>query len=227
MPGIPVTDQQVRVYMTDRRHYSQRSAAARAGFSERTARRLEADPRPPSQRKPDRGRTVPDPLEAVWETVLVPILERDPAVQAVTLLRHLQMTDPDAFPDDRVRRTLERRVRDWRALHGPERDVIFRQTPEPGRMALSDFTDTTELGVTVAGQPLAHRLFHFVLAYSGWEHAVRRRARTGGAAPAHRSGRRELHGLGRDPTKRTVDPGRRAARAPHRQPLRRLSQPRR
>ena len=172
MPGIPVTDQQVRVYMTDRRHYSQRSAAARAGFSERTARRLEADPRPPSQRKPDRGRTVPDPLEAVWETVLVPILERDPAVQAVTLLRHLQMTDPDAFPDDRVRRTLERRVRDWRALHGPERDVIFRQTPEPGRMALSDFTDTTELGVTVAGQPLAHRLFHFVLAYSGWEHAA-------------------------------------------------------
>ena len=172
MPGIPVTDQQVRVYMTDRRHYSQRSAAARAGFSERTARRLEADPRPPSQRKPDRGRTVPDPLEAVWETVLMPILERDPAVQAVTLLRHLQMTDPDAFPDDRVRRTLERRVRDWRALHGPERDVIFRQTPEPGRMALSDFTDTTELGVTVAGQPLAHRLFHFVLAYSGWEHAA-------------------------------------------------------
>ena len=42
------------------------------------------------------------------------------------------MTDPEAFPDDRVRRTLERRVRDWRALHGPERDVIFRQTPEPG-----------------------------------------------------------------------------------------------
>ena len=63
------------------------------------------------------------------------------------------MTDPDAFPDDRVRRTLERRVRDWRALHGAARDVIFRQTPEPGRMALSDFTDATELGVTIAGAP--------------------------------------------------------------------------
>jgi hypothetical protein len=172
VPGTPVTDQQVRVYMTDRRHYSQRIAAARAGFSERTARRIEADPRLPSQRKPDRRRTVPDPLEAVWEPVLLPILERDPAVQAVTLLRHLQMTAPETFPDDRVRRTLERRVRDWRALHGPERDVIFRQTPEPGRMALSDFTDAAELGVTVAGRPLAHRLFHFVLAYSGWEHAA-------------------------------------------------------
>ena len=171
MPGTPVTDQQVRVYMTDRRHYSQRVAAARAGFSDRTARRLEADPRLPSQRRSARSRTVPDPLAAVWEPLLRPILERDPAVQAVTLLRHLQLTDPEAFPDDRVRRTLERRVRDWRALHGPERDVIFRQTPEPGRMALSDFTDATELGVTLAGQPLAHRLYHFVLAYSGWEHA--------------------------------------------------------
>jgi len=115
---------------------------------------------------------VPDPLEAVWEPVLLPILERDPAVQAVTLLRHLQLSDPDAFPDDRVRRTLERRVRDWRALHGPECDVIFRQTLEPGRMALSDFTDAGELGVTIAGQPLAHRLYHFVLAYSSWEYAA-------------------------------------------------------
>ena len=89
-----------------------------------------------------------DPLEAVWEPVLLPILKRDPAVKAVTLLRHLQLSDPDAFPDNRARRTLERRVRDWRALHGPECDVIFRQTPEPGRMALSDFTDVGELGVT-------------------------------------------------------------------------------
>ena len=170
MPGKPVTDQQARAYMQDRLRHSQRIAAARAGISERTGRRIDADPRLPSQRRPERGRTVPDPLAAVWEPVLLPILERDPAVQAVTLLRHLQMCDPDAFPDDRVRRTLERRVRDWRALHGPARDVIFRQTPDPGRMALSDFTDVAELGVTIAGVPFPHRLFHFVLAYSGWEH---------------------------------------------------------
>jgi len=189
VPGKPVTDQQARLYMTDRLRHSQRAAAARAGVSDRTARRIEADPRLPSQRRSARGRTVSDPLEAVREPVLVPILERDPAVQAITLLRHLQMSDPEAFPDDRVRRTLERRVRDWRALHGPERDVIFRQTPEPGRMALSDVTDgekdqrvfrwksrpTNASGVTIAGQPLEHRLYHFVLAYSGWEHAVRRR----------------------------------------------------
>jgi len=172
MPGKPITDQQVRLYMTSRSTHSQIVAAARAGFSERTARRIEADPVLPSQRKRKRGRTVPDPLEAVWKSVLVPLLERDPALQAVTLLRHLQMLDPDKFPDDRVRRTLERRVREWRALHGPERDIIFRQSPEPGRMGLSDFTDATELGVTIDGDLLRHRLFHFVLAYSGWEHAA-------------------------------------------------------
>jgi len=172
VPGNPVTDQQARAYMQDRHRHSQRAAAARAGFSERTGRRIEADPRLPSQRRTERGRTVPDPLEAVWEPVLLPILERDAAVQAVTLLRHLQVTDPDAFPDDRVRRTLERRVRDWRALHGAARDVIFRQTPEPGRMALSDFTDAAELGVTIVGAPFPHRLYHFVMAYSGWEHVA-------------------------------------------------------
>lgn len=171
MPGKPITDQQARLYMNDRPHHSQRVAAARAGFRERTARRIEADPTPPSQRKPIRGRTVTDPLEAVWEAMLVPILERDPAVKAVTLLRHLQLTVPEDFPDDRIRRTLERRVRGWRALHGPERDIIFRQTPEPARMALSDFTDANKLAVTIAGQPLNHRLYHFALAYSGWEYA--------------------------------------------------------
>lgn len=119
--------------MTDRLQHSQRVASARAGFSERTARRIEADPRLPSQRKPSRGRTVPDPLAAVWQPVLLPILERDPAVQAVTLMRHLQLTHPEAFPDDRVRRTLERRVRDWRALHGPERDVIVSGADSRGK----------------------------------------------------------------------------------------------
>jgi len=126
VPGKPVTDQQVRTYMQDRLRHNQHVAAARAGFSERTARRVEAAPGLPSQRQAERGRTVPDPLVAVWQPVLLPILQNDPAVQAVTLLRHLQITDPDAFPDDGVRRTLERRVRDWRALHGAERDVIFR-----------------------------------------------------------------------------------------------------
>jgi hypothetical protein len=48
--------------------------------------------------------------------------------------------------------------------------VIFRQAHEPGRMGLSDFTDMAEAGVTVAGEELVHRLYHFRLAFSGFEH---------------------------------------------------------
>jgi transposase InsO family protein len=72
---------------------------------------------------------------------------------------------------DRLRRTLERRVRSWCAEHGPEREVIFRQDHPLGQQGLSDFTDMADLAIRIAGEPLAHRLYHFVLAYSGWEHA--------------------------------------------------------
>jgi hypothetical protein len=71
----------------------------------------------------------------------------------------------------RIRRTLERRIRAWRAIHGEEQDVIFRQVHEPGRTGLSDFTDMGDVGITVARALLDHRLYHFRLAYSGFEHA--------------------------------------------------------
>jgi hypothetical protein len=70
-----------------------------------------------------------------------------------------------------VRRTLERRIGKWRALYGPSRDVIFRQEHPPGRMGLSDFTDVSALGIMIAGTRFDHRLYHFRLAFSGFEHA--------------------------------------------------------
>jgi hypothetical protein len=66
---------------------------------------------------------------------------------------------------------MERRIRGWRGGDGPEQEVIFRQIHEPGRMGLSDFTDMADLAITVAGEPLDHRLYHFRLVYSGFEHA--------------------------------------------------------
>ena len=67
--------------------------------------------------------------------------------------------------------TLERRIGKWRALYGPSRDVIFRQEHPPGRMGLSDFTDVSALGIMIAGTRFDHRLYHFRLAFSGFEHA--------------------------------------------------------
>jgi hypothetical protein len=96
------------------------------------------------------------------------MLEAAPGLRPVAVFDEILRRHPDLGGS--IRRTLERRIRQWRALHGAEREVIFRQVHEPGRMGLSDFTDMADLGVTVAGQPLAHRLYHFRLAYSGFEH---------------------------------------------------------
>ncbi len=144
-------------------------AAARAGISPATAYRIEADPRPPSQRAAPRGRRRPDPLAGVWESEIVPLLRAAPGLRPIAIFEEVLRRHPELGAG--VRRTLERRIRGWRALHGPEQEVIFRQVHEPGRLGLSDFTDMGELAVRIAGEVLAHRLYHFRLAYSGFEHA--------------------------------------------------------
>jgi hypothetical protein len=154
--------------MTLRRTQGRATAAAMAGFSPSTGGRIEADPRLPSERATPRGRRRPDPLAAVWDSEVVPLLEAAPGLRPVTLLAELRRRHPD-LPLG-IRRTLERRLRHWQALHGPAREVIFRQDHPPGRQGLSDFTEANSLGVTVAGLPLEHRLYHFRLAFSGWQH---------------------------------------------------------
>jgi transposase InsO family protein len=144
-------------------------AAAKAGFSRATAYRIEADPRLPSQKKAPRGRRRPDPLAEVWDAEIVPILKAAPGLRAIAVLAEMRRRHPEISPG--IRRTLERRIRTWRALAGPEQDVMFRQEHPPGRLGLSDFTDTSELGITVAGVALDHRLYHFRLAFSGFAHA--------------------------------------------------------
>ena len=155
--------------MTYRLYNDATIAAAKSGFSRATGYRTEDDPRLPSQKKMPRGRRRPDPLAAVWDDEIVPILKSAPGVRAIAVLEEIRRRHPEIAAG--IRRTLERRMRTWRALAGPERDVIFRQQHEPGGLGLSDFTDTSALGVTVAGVVLEHRLYHFRLAFSGFEHA--------------------------------------------------------
>jgi len=170
MPGRHITDQQVRLYMNARLTRPQTTAAAMAGISVATGRRIERDPRPPSACKEARQyRTRVDPLEGLWDTVVVPMLEAAPGLRPVTVLGELDRRYPDRVTRA-IRRTLERRMRAWKALHGPDKEVIFPQTHSPGRMGLSDFTDMGKLGVHIAGVSLEHRLYHFALVYSGFEH---------------------------------------------------------
>ena len=169
LPGLHINDHQMRLYMTYRQTHDAAVAAAKSGFSKATGYRVEKDPRLPSQKKAPRGRRRPDPLAAVWDSEIVPILKSAPGIRAIAVLEEIRRRHPDIGLG--IRRTLERRMRTWRALVGPERDVIFRQEHEPGRLGLSDFTDTSALGITVAGVVLGHRLYHFRLAFSGFEHA--------------------------------------------------------
>jgi hypothetical protein len=159
----------MRLYMDYRRTLSPEAAAAKAGFSTASAYRIEADPRLPSVKTEPRGRRRPDPLEPYWEAEVMPILKAAPGIRVIGVLQELRRRHPDLNPN--IRRTLERRILAWRALYGPEQDVIFRQAHEPGRLGLSDFTDAGCLGVSIAGERLDHRLYHFRLVFSGFEHA--------------------------------------------------------
>jgi len=149
---------------------SQERSASRSGISERSGRRIESGTGGPDHRKPRRHRTRKDPLAEVWEAEILPLLEKEPGLKAVTLFEEIQRRHPDQYPDA-IRRTLERRVKQWRAEYGPEKEIIFRQLHQPGLMGISDFTLPKEsFHITIRGKALDHILFHFRLPFSGWRY---------------------------------------------------------
>jgi hypothetical protein len=151
---------------------SQAAAAAAAGMSERTGRKWEKGPLPSQAKGPRTWRTRVDPFEGVWASEIEPLLRRDEAgvLEAAFLFEQLALRHPGRFGAGQVR-TLQRRVREWRAQEGPPREVYFAQIHPPGREAQIDFTHASELGVTIAGEPLEHLLFEFILCCSGWRWA--------------------------------------------------------
>jgi hypothetical protein len=118
-----------------RRTHTREAAAAKAALSATTGARLDADPRLPSQQQTPRGRRRPDPLAAIWDSEIVPMLEAVPGLRPVSIVTEMLRRHRDFSAA--TRRTLERRVRTWQALHGAERDVIFRQEHPPGQQGLS------------------------------------------------------------------------------------------
>jgi hypothetical protein len=169
MPSRRITNRQVARYMDARQSgRSQTKSADRADISERTARRLDRQGR--AAREPRAYRTRIDPFADVWEGEIVPLLRRDGQLKAVTLFAELQRLHLGRFTDGQVR-TLERRIRQWRAIEGPSRPVMFPQEHPPGWQALLDFTDCNELAVTIGGEPQPHRLGHVCCPHSGWQFA--------------------------------------------------------
>src|SRR3989440_9925963 len=130
--------------MSSRQRETPATAAARPGSRTANAYRIEADPGLPSQKKTPRGRRRHDPLAAVWDSEVVPLLKSVPGLRPVAIFDEIRHRHPEIGVG--VRRTLERRICTWRALNGAERDVIFRQEHIPGRLGLSDFTEIGDHG---------------------------------------------------------------------------------
>lgn len=122
LPGRHVTDCQMRVYMTLRQTHTAAISAAKSGFSAASAYRLEKDPRLPSGKTAPRDRRRPDPLAAVWDSEVVPLLKAAPGLRPVAIFEEIGRRHPEM--GDGVRRTMERRIRAWRALFGPEQEVM-------------------------------------------------------------------------------------------------------
>lgn len=164
-----VTDRQVRILMSRLRNKKPlQQAAAQAGMDEKTARKYRDLGRLPSEVRVDHSwRTRPNPFDEVWDEVRGK-LELSSSLQAKTLFEDLQRRHPGRFPDGQLR-TLQRRIRVWRGTEGPAKEPFFAQEHHPGDLCESDFTHMESLGVTIAGQPFEHLLYHFVLTYSNWE----------------------------------------------------------
>lgn len=165
-------DQQVRRLMSlMKKGLPLSTAAAKAGMSEPTARKYRRKAKLPSELRKDHDwRTRPDPFTEVWAEV-ERLLKYDDGLQAKTVFEELQRQYPDRFPQGQLR-TLQRRFREWRALHGPDKEIFFPQVYAPGEQGQSDFTSMNALNVTIAGVPLKHLVYHFVLPFSNWEHVT-------------------------------------------------------
>jgi len=148
---------------------TQSASSSIAEISERTGQRIDA-----GHHRSNRGAVVAapprrDPLAEVWASELEPMLRREPRLKPTTLFEYLEEQYPGQY--SKVLRTLQRRVREWKALHGPEPEVMFMLRHEPGMMGLSDFTKLKGMDITINGKPFEHLIYHYRLAYSGWQYA--------------------------------------------------------
>jgi transposase InsO family protein len=192
-----ISDRQARMLMEESRKCGRvGKAAMKAGVHRNTATKyLNAGKLPSEMQSQRTWRTRPDPFADVWEREIETRLVDAPELEAKTLFEHLvAITEPGTYEPGQLR-TLQRRVHEWRARNGPDKEVMFPQAHRPGEALQTDFTWATELGITIRREPFPHMLCHMVLPYSNWEWATVCRSesllalRTGVQAALFRLGR--------------------------------------
>jgi hypothetical protein len=164
-----VTDKQVRrLFKLIQTEKNFGIAAIKAGMDEKTARKYHKLGKLPSELdQPHPWRTRQDPFEDSWDEINT-MLEINPGLEAKTIFEDFQRRYPGRYADGQLR-TLQRRIKIWRASEGPAKEVFFTQIHIPGQLGQSDFTHMNKLGITIGGRPFDHLIYHFVLTYSNWE----------------------------------------------------------
>lgn len=146
-------------------------AALRADMDRKTARKYLKSGKLPSELKDPRiWRTRLDPFTQDWDYVRE-LLRGAPDLEAKTLFEHLEERTPGRYQEGQLR-TLQRRIKQWRAEEGPPKTLFFPQAHRPGEAMQTDFSWGNELEVTIAGESFPHLLCHPVLPYSNWEWAT-------------------------------------------------------
>jgi len=146
-------------------------AALIAGMDRKTARRYRDEGKLPSElRKPRDWKTREDPF-AEDKAYLEAMLTDAPELEAQALFEHLLELRPGRYQEGQIR-TLQRRLRSWRASSGPPKEVFFPQQHRAGEAIQIDFTHASKLGITIQGEALEHMLCQCVLPYSNWQHAT-------------------------------------------------------
>ena len=177
-------------------------SAMKAGMDPKTARKyVLSGVVGVAARRPRPWRTRPDPLGAAWVRA-EGYLRAAPELEATALFEHLLATEGEVLLAGQLR-TFQRRVRQWRLEHGPDPEVIFAQEHRPGEVLQLDWTHATELGVTIAGQPLEHRLCQAVLPYSNWQWATRCQSES--LLSLRHGLQAALHRLGKVPAQLQID----------------------
>jgi transposase len=146
-------------------------AALRADMDRKTARKyLAAGQLPSEMREPRWWRTRPDPFTEDWPGIAERLADA-PELEARALFEDLLSRQPERYEPGQLR-TFQRRVKQWRAQEGPDKEVFFPQVHRPGEAGQTDFTDASKLCITIAGEPFPHLLCHFVLPCSNWQWAT-------------------------------------------------------
>lgn len=161
------TKQQIGILMKNVKLHGKSIAAAKAGMSPKTASKYIKNPNANDKLNERDWRTRGNPFEEHWDEIMV-LLNNAPGLEAKTIMDWLITKYPEKYKHSQLR-TLQRHCKQWRALKGPEKEVIFPQIIKPGVQSQSDCTYMNNLNITIGGEPFPHLLFHFMLPYSRWE----------------------------------------------------------